>query len=579
MKSKCKSAMITVELAVSLVLVVVVLFVTLGLFGDNIKDMVANGNIKNIFNGESIRTFFASWNKDYSGSQIDVQVMGEQGLEQLRKKANNNSNDLIKPYDSGEGIKTITPDSTANTIAYLAKMIYVIVGDYKVCSYMKDDSKKPCLAIGLTEKYNVQMSGNSLTILAGDKPIAIGSIADTGAMPAYNSDTSATQKWQDVQSIQAKYSNVTINNSYALTQNINAYNAQLNVPTGKGTSKIEDEIIALLGNPTPTAASDENHAYSAVNNIIKIATAASRGCSGKDISCDTGGAASLFCTPSDKCSQHITSEDLVAIGNDITQMTAKILEQAKQADTLANPDTNIVGYLHSSNYYSPSYNSYASRLNTGSQSSIVSGASTALLTPSLPISKNGEPVVAGSSDAMIARYVLEDPIDGYDDICDRPVPPRYCGVTYPEPPVEPLSNCVDPNNSQCSVTYTPTPNVTYTFAKEPIVTQTPADPRLALVPNTDVGMDVRAAILITYVNMTNAVFPKYNSQSALTSDLIYRMNKDHISFKDDSGNDTYLCLYAVNKLADIASKYGLLSAHDDIISHLSQCYGYGYGSR
>lgn len=588
MKHRCKSAMITVELAVSLLLVVVVLFVTLGLFGDNIRDMVANGNFKNIFNGESIRTFFANWGKNYNTSQIDVQVMGEQGLEQLRRKANNNNLDLIEPNDHvviGPAQTTALSEINANTIAYLAQIIYVIVGDKKVCSHMNKDSKEKCTAIGLDEKYNVEISGNALTVIANGKTIATGTLTQpaSAALSSVSPTDDVTQKWKNIQAIQSSYPSGSLNSSFALTQDISYYQTQLSVGQGNGTSKIEDEIISLLGSTnTPTTGWFERDPYASAKSIIAIATAAASGdsktggCSDGDISCDTGGS---LCGPTEKCSEHISQDDLNAIIKDITQITALILEQARKADSLANPVPTTISYLPV-NFYSPSYNSYMAKLNTGSQSSIISGASTALLTPYLPVSPNGNPIVVGSSDAMIARYepIMEDPGDGgeYVDVCDRPVPPKYCGNTYPPPPLIPQPDCSDPSNPQCSVTYTPTPDVTYTFAKDPIVSATPTDNRLASVPNTAIGMDVRAAILVAYSNMTSAVFPSYNLQSTLTADLIYRMNKDHIPFKGDDGQNTYLCQYAVKKLADIAYKHGLLSAHDDIINRLPQCYYPGY---
>ena len=99
LKRGFKSAMITVELAISLVLVLVVLFFTLGLFGNNLKDMFASSNFKNVFNGEDVKTFFAMFNRNYSNSQIDIQLLGQQGLQVVRKKANNGSLGILDAKD------------------------------------------------------------------------------------------------------------------------------------------------------------------------------------------------------------------------------------------------------------------------------------------------------------------------------------------------------------------------------------------------------------------------------------------------------------------------------------------------
>ena len=103
LKRGFKSAMITVELAISLVLVLVVLFFTLGLFGNNLKDMFASSNFKNVFNGEDVKTFFAMFNRNYSNSQIDIQLLGQQGLQVVRKKANNGSLGILDANTTPNG--------------------------------------------------------------------------------------------------------------------------------------------------------------------------------------------------------------------------------------------------------------------------------------------------------------------------------------------------------------------------------------------------------------------------------------------------------------------------------------------
>src|SRR5574344_1732375 len=116
-KRDSKPAMVTVELAVSVVLVAVVLFVTLGLFGDNLNTMFSAGHFKNIFNSNSTKTTFTSYGRGYddSSSQVEVQLLGEQGLSMIRKKANNTSLSILNSELSnktGNVIKDVTKEGT-----------------------------------------------------------------------------------------------------------------------------------------------------------------------------------------------------------------------------------------------------------------------------------------------------------------------------------------------------------------------------------------------------------------------------------------------------------------------------------
>lgn len=132
-KDYSRNGSISTELAISLVLVVAVLIITLGLFGDNVKNMVANSNFKNVFTKNDAKTGFNSFNKDYSDSQINVQIMGEQGLEMLRRKANNEALEILE-----------SPAPDKASVLYLALAINAIVGEPDICVYMTKDSKAHC---------------------------------------------------------------------------------------------------------------------------------------------------------------------------------------------------------------------------------------------------------------------------------------------------------------------------------------------------------------------------------------------------------------------------------------------------
>lgn len=134
-------AMVSTELAISITLVVAALFVTLGLFGGNLKEMVSRGNFQRFFLG-SDKTTYSAFNRDYSDSAIESIMTGEQGLEVIRRKANNMAHYLIN-----EGInakKTNLTGKDSNSIYYLGLVIKAIVGEPHICVIMKKDSDANC---------------------------------------------------------------------------------------------------------------------------------------------------------------------------------------------------------------------------------------------------------------------------------------------------------------------------------------------------------------------------------------------------------------------------------------------------
>lgn len=163
LRFKNRRAMVTVELAVSLVLIVVALFVTLGLFNNNLRDMVSNSNFKNLFNGNGSRTFFSFFNKDYKNAQVYVQIMGEQGLQILRKKANNGVVSAVESLSPSGG--SVQNTGAYDTISYLSQIITVIMGNQIICDTMTIPSTAECNAPGMPgAKYNVTFTGTSLII-------------------------------------------------------------------------------------------------------------------------------------------------------------------------------------------------------------------------------------------------------------------------------------------------------------------------------------------------------------------------------------------------------------------------------
>ncbi|MDD3436015.1 MAG: hypothetical protein PHC64_02575 [Candidatus Gastranaerophilales bacterium] len=159
-KNKTKSGTISTELAIGIGLAVVVLFVVLGLFSDNLSTLVSNTNLKNIFDGND-KTSYTSFNRDYSDTQVNVQTIGEQGLAMLRKTANNKAIVQIAKLLSNADTTAIN----VNSIVYLSKAIDELAGEPHICVYMKKESLEKCNneEIG-GYNYKVTLDSSSLTI-------------------------------------------------------------------------------------------------------------------------------------------------------------------------------------------------------------------------------------------------------------------------------------------------------------------------------------------------------------------------------------------------------------------------------
>ena len=130
-----KKALSVLEVSVTAGIVVIVTILAIGMFSDGLKGVIANGGTSKILNnGNNQKTAYENFNRDYSSTQIEVQITGEQGLEMLRKKANNLA------------LKLINSDYNKNSveIAYLARVVEILTGESYFCSYMQENSEKHC---------------------------------------------------------------------------------------------------------------------------------------------------------------------------------------------------------------------------------------------------------------------------------------------------------------------------------------------------------------------------------------------------------------------------------------------------
>lgn len=166
-KKVSKSGTAMTEIAIGIALAAVAIAVGMGLFNDNLAGMVTNSNLSNFFGGNDSKTEFSAFNRDYSNSQISVQIMGEQGLQMLRRTANNKAITQIDNAFSGD-----TSEKNANSIGYLAMAIKAIVGSPDICIYMQKDSDKLC-----SEK---EIGGYNYKIDSGSAALTIKKVDKTG---------------------------------------------------------------------------------------------------------------------------------------------------------------------------------------------------------------------------------------------------------------------------------------------------------------------------------------------------------------------------------------------------------------
>ena len=121
-----KNASITIEVSLSVALTVVVLFLVLGLFSDNLQTMAANSGIRNLFNRENeiAKTNPDSWGTsstrttvgvhDSTASQENIQVVAEQGLDYYVAQAEATISKYLE-----------TPPTTAAQMEDLAKALTI----------------------------------------------------------------------------------------------------------------------------------------------------------------------------------------------------------------------------------------------------------------------------------------------------------------------------------------------------------------------------------------------------------------------------------------------------------------------
>lgn len=384
-------AMMTVELGVSLVLIVVVLFVVIGLFNDNIKSMIGSSNFSRLFSA-NWKTFFQNFGRNYDDSQIYVQIMGEQGLQMLRQKANNNDEKLI---DAAKLIGAGTNPQTANTILYLARVSRIIMNDNYICKTIKTPSTSLCVALdGIA--YEVIDNGGTITIKGpSGNSLTTLNISKQVTLPTISSNATAKEKLAAIQQLAASYG-ASIDSSYAMTREITNFTTAM--ANASATNNIETELVNLLGSST---AAGTDSLYALLNSAKTTCPPVYDELVGGTVTPTT-------------CASTVDSGDLASydlLVSTIISQFRSLMNSTTYTGTPGSLNTSKIVYLPSTqlppaykptinaddNWYSA--NAVAEPIVEGSEDALVMTLSKddplALLAP-----EGEEPVIVGSSDAI-----------------------------------------------------------------------------------------------------------------------------------------------------------------------------------
>jgi hypothetical protein len=118
-----KRSEISVEMCISIALAVVVLFVVVGLFNNNLQAMVASSNMSNMWNNTQ-KTTYSTQTEDPTknsaiGSQVNVQVLAEQG-------GLNTLDDYINAAIANVDYYDKNPPTTEDSVEDLAKCLTIL---------------------------------------------------------------------------------------------------------------------------------------------------------------------------------------------------------------------------------------------------------------------------------------------------------------------------------------------------------------------------------------------------------------------------------------------------------------------
>lgn len=161
-----RQAATAVEIGISVALCAIVVIVAISLFHDNISSLINSSNFMNMFKNNGSKTEYSEYARDYANSEVNVQITGAQGLEMLRRKANNKALELINNDFSSS-------NPYGNSLAYFSGIVNIISGEGHFCAYMKKDSIKHCDELEGGYKYNISINSNYITVSNTEKTVNI----------------------------------------------------------------------------------------------------------------------------------------------------------------------------------------------------------------------------------------------------------------------------------------------------------------------------------------------------------------------------------------------------------------------
>lgn len=179
-----KPAGITVEVSLAMALGIVVLFLAIGIFSDNLKNMAANAGIQHLFNkdAQAAKTHYDSKNINYNASQVNVQTVADQGLTLDQYVANAQAT-----------VNTFPANPTPSQIEDLAKALTVLAVNAGTTSG---------LPTALRKQYGI-----SITLNAGNGQTGTTTVKSSGKVINYTysqSNSTDTAKLSVVKDVMGK---------------------------------------------------------------------------------------------------------------------------------------------------------------------------------------------------------------------------------------------------------------------------------------------------------------------------------------------------------------------------------------
>lgn len=115
-----KRASIAVEVTFAILLSLGVLFLVLGMFGDNLNDMMNHGGLPNVFNETAAKTKVTDWNIDPTNNKITAPEAQMAGYEAVLSDYNKKAQDNIESYYEESQSSSLNDEDTKNLAMWLA---------------------------------------------------------------------------------------------------------------------------------------------------------------------------------------------------------------------------------------------------------------------------------------------------------------------------------------------------------------------------------------------------------------------------------------------------------------------------